>query len=137
MNDVEYEAQKARIVALQERWVKPIGLGGWRIKTAYRREAFTDDRFTKAAMICTAKWQYMEALIEVSCSKIADMGDDELEQAYVHELGHIFLNEMAKGCEKCAADGQASNHEERVATTLALAFIWLRDSLSAMGLTDA
>lgn len=46
------------------------------------------------------------------------MSDEEIEYVVVHELMHVFLNEMRE---------QGQQHEERVATLLAKAFLWVRD----------
>jgi len=47
------------------------------------------------------------------------LSEDEIEATVVHELMHIFLNEMQ-------SDSVDVNHEERVASTLQKAFMLVR-----------
>ena len=130
MTDDEYETQKARIAPLIERWVKPLGLGWWKIDIAYRRERFDPkgdgERFSEGEVLgkCWANWRYGEACITLSMPAVADLKDDELETAFLHELMHVFLNETRE-----AGDDWLC-HEERVASTLTKAFLWLRDHLT-------
>ena len=104
-----------------------MGLGWWHIEFGWnRRRANTDiddDASShKTAMSCTASWQYSMARIEVYLETVADEDDDRLEWMVVHEFMHIFLNQMRAGADQ---DIQRP-HEERVASDLASAFIWLR-----------
>lgn len=130
MNDREYEETKARIVALVERWVRATGLGWWKITSAYDR---TGGDFAEAiertgnfqrgsAARCFAEWRYGIATILWNMPLIAEFDDEELEMVVVHELMHVFLNEMASPKPADLA------HEERVATSLQKAFMWARDA---------
>lgn len=138
MTDSEYEAQKARIQALIERWVKPLGLAWWKLNFEWERDRCKDDvtlgdgYSTHVAMRCYADWRYMEATIIVFLPSVAERRDDELEPLFVHELMHVFLREMRE---------KGLDHEERVATTLAKAFVWVRgwdasDSETELQVTD-
>lgn len=131
MNDEEYEVQQARVQALFSKWVKPLGLGWWVITTEWVREYKNAEPKGKVfgtnerdvCLNCSASWKYGTATIRCYLPLIADMSDTELEQSIVHELMHIMVNE-------CRVDGDDwLDHEERVCTTLAKAFLWLRDSL--------
>jgi hypothetical protein len=131
VNDEAYEAQKARVQALIDRWVKTIGLGWWRITYVHRR-SFSDIQSAggnyEEKMRCEANWRYGHACITVFVPAIEDLSDNALEWLFVHELMHVFLNEM-----KVENQGQADHqqeHEEHVASSLASAFIWLRESLT-------
>jgi hypothetical protein len=53
--------------------------------------------------------------------RVLELSDEDLERCVVHELVHVFLNEARENGEDWL------DHEERVASTLAQAFIWLRD----------
>ena len=131
MNDAEYEQQVARLLALADQWVRPIGLGWWRINLAYDREGadFADSAvkvggFQSGTLArCFADWRYGTATIVWNMPDVARTSDDELESAFVHELVHVFLHEMQEG----ARQSVQRPHEERVATTLAKAFLWIRD----------
>jgi predicted SprT family Zn-dependent metalloprotease len=66
----------------------------------------------------TARWEYLEAYLEVNTPAIAELSDIELEVAIVHELCHILVNEMREGGIK---------HEERVCSRLSQAFLWTKE----------
>lgn len=120
MNDEEFERQKERIQALREKWVGPLGLKWWCTNWKYDRGDIADsDGYGNYPVAhCRADWRYLEATIEWSLPRVVNLSDQELENVLVHELMHIFVNEMREGKLK---------HEERVCETLARAFVWLRD----------
>ena len=131
MNDAEYEQQVARLLALADQWVRPIGLGWWRVDLAYDRDGadFADSEvkvggFTKGTTArCFADWRYGTATIVWNMPAVAHLSDDDLEAVFVHELMHVFLSEMQEG----ARQSVQRPHEERVASTLQKAFLWIRD----------
>lgn len=128
MDDAEFLQQKQRIMAIAEQWVRPLGLGYWRVDLGYDRDGsdFADTMQTVgafesgAAARCFPDWRYCIATVVFNMPRIAHLDDEELEGIVVHELMHIFLHEMR---ERSGALG----HEERVATSLAKGFIWIRD----------
>lgn len=63
---------------------------------------------------CHTDWRYLTACIDVNKSAIKDMNEEEIEYVVVHEIAHIFLNEMRE---------KGIKHEERTATILARSFI--------------
>ena len=127
MNDQEFEAQTERIRVLAERWAKPLGLGWWHVRLKFERDSDEFAERTKATgaattlAVCTADWRYMEATITWNMRLVAAQDDDELERDVLHELMHVFLKEIS------VDDPNHRASEERVATTLAKAFIWIRD----------
>ncbi|MDZ4249527.1 MAG: hypothetical protein U0990_05495 [Candidatus Nanopelagicales bacterium] len=127
MDDAEFEAQKARIETAFHRWQNPLGLGYWLVHLIWEREgrdfeSHTDGqtRSTCAAR-CFADWRYNEATITFNVPLYSDMDDDTVERTVVHELMHIFLNEVRE---------EGLPHEERVASHLTSAFRWVRDSVA-------
>jgi len=129
MDDKAYRAQKARVEALIEKWVKPVGLGYWRLTFSWYREPLPPYPGKQAPsapdvvlMDVRADWRYNQAFIRVCLPEVAELDDDHLEWAFVHELMHVFLNEM-----RYYGDDGRKEHEERVASHLASAFIWLRN----------
>lgn len=131
MNDAEYETQKQRVERLIERWVKPIGLGWWCINWVWHREERRSDDLTGievCAMDCHANWKYLEARINVYLPAVEQFDDDRLEYFVVHELMHVFLQEMQAPMQTQAEADTMAAHEERVATTLAHALIWARQA---------
>ena len=120
MNDREFAKQKRRIKALIEKWVRPIGLGQWTIKFEYSRDRLGDSHVAEYDLLAktTCSWEYKHGMVEFSMPGVAQVDDEELERAFVHELMHIFLNEMRDWKDD-------NNHEERVATELASAFLWM------------
>lgn len=134
MNDAEYEAQRARLQDLAERWCNNIGLGWWRITNSYDRtgEDFHDSVSvvggfrTGTVARCFPEWRYGIATIVWNMPEVETQDDEQLELVFVHELMHIFLHEL-RGDE----DGDHLDHEERVASTLAKGFIWARNAAVA------
>ena len=129
MNDTEFEVQRQRLLALAEKWVGPLGLGWWLIDFEFARDDYVapgttarDDSLAK----CVAHWRYGQAYITWNMPLVAQQKDEYLERAFVHELSHIFVNEMRW---TAGNDADAVDHEERVCSTLTKAFLWLRDSL--------
>jgi hypothetical protein len=124
MTDDEYKDQRERVLPLFEKWVQVLGLKWWKIRIEYERTNKDDDEpGWQATFSCSADWRYADALITAYCPALVKLTDEELEQAIVHELCHVFLNELRENKK------DRHDHEERVATMLAKAFIWLRDSL--------
>lgn len=66
---------------------------------------------------CHTDWRYQETSIEISTKKICQLDEDSIERVVVHELMHVLLNEMRE---------EGIDHEERVATNLQKAFMWVR-----------
>ncbi len=69
---------------------------------------------------CHTDWRYQNSTILLSIHKLCELDKEEIEKCIVHELMHVFLNEMRE-------EGIA--HEERVATNLQKAFFWVRDGV--------
>jgi hypothetical protein len=128
VNDEEFERQKARIQALADRWIRPVGLGWWSIDIDYERGPLevNDKLEPKTIGATSVDWRYAHACITFNLSNVRDQSDADLERCFVHELMHVFLNEMRWAR---ADDADHIDHEERVASTLTKAFLWLRDSL--------
>jgi hypothetical protein len=125
MTDKEYRIQKARIRKLIKKWVKPLGLGWWRVTFDYHREQppSNTDYAPKSvngtwvsAMTTMADPYYLTATIDCYLNVLKDCKDDDLEEYFVHELMHVLLSPMHH--KKKAAE------EELVATKLAQAVIW-------------
>lgn len=122
MTDAEAEAQKARVQALIDKWLVPLGLRWWRLHFQYdRAPKATDGEISRCVAECWPDWRYGEATIRFYLPCVADQDDDELEYAFVHECQHCFLHETREGAHE---DGWP--HEEHAATRLALAFqsVW-------------
>lgn len=128
MNDQEYEVQRGRLLALADRWVSAIGLGWWDIELAYARDDYEPTPNTKDTSIaqCKADWRYGHATITWNMPELPALSDEKLERCFVHELMHCFLSEARW---RDGEDNDSLDHEERVATTLQKAFVWLRDGV--------
>lgn len=132
MTDAEFELQKNRIEPLLKKWCHVLGLGWWRIKAVYEREQdaapATGTQYHTGkwgrAMSTNVDWRYASGVITAYLLQTALIDDDELERCIVHECCHIFLNETRTSDKEDWLD-----HEERVATILSRAFIWLRDAV--------
>lgn len=113
----EIKQTKQKIHLLMKKWVGPIGLGWFAIKTKYNMNCgeSSDQEYSVLAK-CTTRWEYRVAEIEFNMHACAYCDDESLEQVVVHELMHIFVNEMRE---------EGIKHEERVCETLSKAFVWL------------
>ena len=106
---------------LVEKWVGKTYLAWWNITITYqpnkeyaKAEGYKKKHARCSAATCHTNWQYLDATINVNLSVIKTMTAEQIEYVVVHELMHIFLNEMrATGVE----------HEERTATILARSFM--------------
>lgn len=131
MTDAEYKASRRRLLALSAKWLKPLGLNWWDIDLAYARDDYEPPGTTArddSLAHCKVDWRYGHATITWNMPLVATQSDDQLERAFVHELMHIFLHEMRWARDQTE---DSLDHEERVATILTKAFLWLRDSLHA------
>lgn len=127
MTDAEYRTQKKRLDALRKRWYFRLGLGWWKITYRYVKDEFTVDGHLEPGTLatCEADWRYLKARIDWNMLRVADHDDDYLEEAFVHEHMHLFVDELREGVEP-GFDHLV--HEERVCTQLARAFIWTRQA---------
>ena len=138
MTDDEYEATQARLVALRERWLEPLGLYQWDISWSYVRESakflVDNEADPDVVMCCNSRWSYMHAGIGFNMPLCAESDDEALELQFVHELSHVLVNELRwrEGEDK---DGYRMEHEEHVCSVLARAFISTR-AIGAMGEHD-
>ena len=74
---------------------------------------------TDVAGECHTDWRYQETHVLLSMNKLRQFRKKTIEKVIVHELMHVFLNEMRE---------EGIEHEERVATNLQKAFLWVRDA---------
>lgn len=133
MTDAEFEVQKKRIRALANDWLGPLGLLYWRIHIDFNRDAammvngaWCDETIGKASV----QWEYLTATLSFNLNKIAQKDDDDLEYCFVHECCHVLVHEMREWCQTAHLDSDrqeaAMNHEERVVTQMAKAYVWVR-----------
>lgn len=125
------EEQVARIKELAKRWIPALGLSWWKIDFYYEddpREFYEPEKQPadgwrrETLMQVHADWRYMVAAVRVNVSFLEEFNDEELEGKFLHEMGHVFVSEIS------VDDDVFRAHEERVATTLAHAFGWVRDA---------
>lgn len=117
-----WRVQRKRVRGLADKWVRRLGLGWWvrvGFKYHYRKEeckkVFAVGQGRRALMSINADWRYLEAVVLVNLRFVEKVSDGRLEFYFVHEMIHALLDE---------AQIVDRDHEERVATWLALAFIW-------------
>jgi len=72
---------------------------------------------------CWTDWRYQETTIQLSMHKLRKLDKKNIEKCIVHELMHVFLNEMREQ----GYDNKSIDHEEHVATQLQKAFMWVRE----------
>lgn len=126
MDDTAYVRERARVEALISRWVHVAGLAQWILRFDWYREPLPRHDMAPEggpAMDCAAQWEYCSAQIRVSLPKVARLDEQELEQYFLHELGHAFLAELVD------ARGPARKKaEERTATMFAKVLRWTREA---------
>lgn len=121
LTDKNYRKQVKRIKKLIKKWHQPL-VGWWRVSHVYYREGLGPEYREAGALACAdAQWEYLLATISWDMPEVARTGDDYLEYAFVHELAHLMVNEMA-------GEVQDVRHQERVVTQLARAFVWIREN---------
>lgn len=126
MTDKDYNLTKRRIQALVKKWIKPLGLNTWKVEIQYCRAGIEGDAKDKADNFevkarCYAQWRYLTALIEFNMLAAFALSDAELEETFVHECMHVFVNEMRMWNEDHGID-----HEERVVSQLTSAMLGVR-----------
>ena len=128
MTDAEFEGLKSKLMALDEMWCETLGLRWWALGYVYDRQGKkpSSGTFSEVAR-CDVKWWRKVAVITFDMPALLKSPDDELEKVFVHELMHIFLHEAR---ELDNGDSSVFKHEERVATDLTSAFLWLKESLT-------
>lgn len=101
-------------------WVRVLGLRWWKVNVCYDycRKQYKNDDGEEVLARTFVKWKYLTADIYVNVKGVRRLTDEEIEQMVIHECTHVLVNEMRE-------DG--IDHEERVCTTLAKAFEWVRD----------
>lgn len=131
MTDSEHAAQIARIEHFSDKWLKPLGLlSWWRLHFCYDRAVFdTSEHSIGCVAFTKVSWEYLEATITFALPGVEKLNDEELEYVFVHECMHILVAEMRDLLQhNGTSEVMLIKHEERVCTTLALAFIWTKES---------
>ena len=107
-------------------WLKKFNLTEWTIFTDFLDkkeygERIKEEKYAQHSPACCASfWQYQQARISINSDCLESIDDADIEKIVVHEFMHIFLSEMRNNHK----DGE---HEERVATMLARAFIGINN----------
>lgn len=114
--------QIARLRALREKWHQCLGMLHWKTSHNFHRGEFRmkEGKSKDAVGACYADWRYCEAVFDWNLRKVARVDDEDLELIFVHEMMHAHLAELRMG--------RSMDHEERVATMLARAFLWTREA---------
>ena len=103
-----------------EKWVKKTWLGWWKIDVEYC-DAHNFEKIensSTALAFCHTDWKYMCATIRVNSDNLEEQKEEDIELIAVHELMHVFLNEM-----RADEETGTIEHEEHVATFLAKSFL--------------
>ena len=123
ITDAQFDEQQERIRALMRKWQFNMALNYWDIDHHYAQsKADMVKEHEDALAVCHADPQYLYASITWNMDAVKETSDERLERIFVHELMHIHLAEMR------GEDG-VTQQEERVATELALSFVFLHRSM--------
>lgn len=134
MNDEQAEVQKARVQALFDRWVKPLGLAWWDWELVWHRGDIPGEG--SAMFHIQVRFEYQDITLDVNLPCVEKESDKHLERAFCHEMGHVFTIPL-KYAASLRVDGDAMNMlEEHQSSAIGSAFVWLRDSLTKADGTD-
>jgi len=98
-------------------WIHWTGLGYWSVRAVFEKGI---ENIPGNLYLCghvDAEWKYQTATVTFYPKAMRHLTPKEIEEAVVHEIMHVFLNEMQE-------DGM--HHEERCATQLQKAFSWVK-----------
>ena len=118
--------KRGQIKKLFEKWTYLLGLRWWNVTITYvddpeeiiRTFRVTDDEICVAKSYCD--WRYATCNIYVNFPQLKQMDKKQIVMTIVHELCHALVNEMREN---------GIDHEERVVTGLAKAFLWTEGGL--------
>lgn len=121
MTDRQYAAQKKRVMALWDKWFSDIGMSWWAVELKWSREREEDSWNTVG--LTNASWHYRTGTVTFFLPACADMNDDQLEEAVVHEMVHVIAAGIHDN-----RDDQAREITEYTVTSLARAIVWARQA---------
>ena len=128
MNDAEYEAAKARVLALYDRWRTRLSLERIYMDHEWERGEMAPIGSAKhVAAFTEAEWQYQQAKFTWCLPRVAAINDVTLETLVVHEMVHVLLapfNSLMDMNNSLAIDLM-----EHTTETVTRAFIWMVDEL--------
>lgn len=124
MNDEQAEAQKARVQALYDRWVRPLGLSWWRWKLVWHRGAIQDH--DSALFNVNVSFEYHRVTLDICLPLVDEQSDDDLEWAFVHECAHVFTIPLKHAAAERVDSDAMHMLEEHQASAIASALVWLR-----------
>lgn len=127
MTDAEYETTRAKLREWFDDWQLMLGLGSWEIQLLWTRERADDDKANAGRLSLAtveADWRYQRAEITLYMPTLVECTGKAQENTVVHELLHLYLAELENKKNQHRLD-----HEERVVTQIANAFLRLRDSM--------
>ena len=96
MNDAEYEAQKARVLAVFAEWSQRLALSHWDFYYTWHRQN-PKDHGEGVIMSVGPEWQYLHANVQVYLEETAKRDDEFLRRDVVHELAHCLLAPACEG----------------------------------------
>jgi hypothetical protein len=111
---MNHKTIRKKIHAIATRWIQRTGLGYQRIDIGYKK-TFDGTEHEGCVGYCNTNWKYMTSYVVFNYKELEELDPKRFEEVVVHELMHIFLNEMRE---------EGIDHEEHVATMLQKAFMW-------------
>jgi len=107
-------------------WTRWLGLRWHNFSICYDNNWKEFDKKTdqRSGMRIYPDWRYMMFEIWVNLPPLRELSEETIEHMVVHECMHVFLNEL-----RIEGSEQHNNHEERVATMLENAFLYVRDQV--------
>jgi uncharacterized membrane protein len=117
---MEIDKVKEVMTAKWKWYTHYLGLGLWDGSLIFS-DSIKEDRwgFTTYAET-NADWRYLRFTVTAYPNVMINLSEDKLEDVIVHELMHVFLNEVREA---------GIDHEERIASSLQRAFSWFETTI--------
>lgn len=123
MTDEEFDAERARILTMWERWEPLLGLDAWDMDIQVYDGPYVSPAGSvsgEAVGTCVARWQYQHATLQFNARLSRDLDDAALDTIVVHEAVHVLLHELRPAA---VAVEDWMEHEEHATTMLARAMM--------------
>lgn len=128
LTDDQYERQKARIQRLMKRWHEPLGMAWWTWDLSYHRGAISDES-PRTVFKIYVRFRYQDVRLHSNLDLVQDMNDDDLEQAFVHEMAHVFTIPLKTASAEGWNAKAINDLEEHQATSIGRSLQWLREAV--------
>lgn len=138
MTDREFEEVKKRVLEYAEKWQSLLDLSRWRLKICHHRDGKMSGSGLEAEPVAevSTEWKYMDILVCVNSPAAGGLDDQDLEETLVHELVHSVMTDYNNAAKDGDDHEHIAEHNERVTTHLAKAYIYTMRWAYTLGMQD-